>query len=69
MPVHQEAWKFYSLQYALKLLLLFVGAELQESSWVKPGASFALPGSPRMVKYGRHSVKPELCRTQLLHSP
>lgn len=28
-----------------------------------------LPGSPRMVKYGRHSVKPELCRTQLLHSP
>lgn len=28
-----------------------------------------LPDSPRMVKYGRHSVKPELCRTQLLHSP
>lgn len=28
-----------------------------------------VPGSPRMVKYGRHSVKPELCRTHDLHRP
>lgn len=28
-----------------------------------------LPGRPRMVKYGRHSVNPELCCTQLLQSP
>lgn len=28
-----------------------------------------LPGRPRMVKYGRHSVKPELCRTQDRHRP
>lgn len=34
-----------------------------------PGVFLPLPGSPRIVKYGRHSVKPELCRTQLLHSP
>lgn len=28
-----------------------------------------IPGSPRMVKYGRHSVKPELCRTHEFHRP